>query len=91
MSKDRHEMEKITENIGPLFDKLTTKLPGLLRAITQTMYNEDTARELGRAVGTFYRELCESGVPQEEALEMTHSYLKSMQSIFRDGVSQRGM
>lgn len=87
MAETRKDLEQVTEALGPMLDRLTEKLPGLLRAVLTTMYAEETARDLGRAVGSFYQEVREAGIPEDEAAQMARVYLKSLQDVFREGMT----
>ena len=69
------------DDIKELLDAVAEKVPNLIRELTATLYSEETAGNLGKAAGRFYQELVEAGIPAEEALEMTKSYIGSLQSM----------
>ena len=76
--------EKIpTQEIGELLDMVTQKLPGLIREIVATFYTEETAANLGKAVGTFYRQLI---VPDfgEHAMGLTMEYINNLMSLLHE-------
>jgi len=77
--RDIDKLGRLTEHLGPLLDTIADKVPALLRGIRQTIYGVDAGAEVGRAVGTFYKELREAGIPDAEAMEMTRTYLRTMQ------------
>jgi len=77
--KDIEKLGKLNEHLGPLLDTVTEKIPALLRSIRQSIYSEEAGSELGRAAGAFYKELRDSGIAEAEAMEMTRSYLRTMQ------------
>lgn len=77
--------EKIpTQEIGELLDMVTQKLPGLIREIVATFYTEEAAANLGKAVGTFYRQLIDAGFPEEHAMGLTMEYINILMSLLRE-------
>ncbi len=79
------ELKEVSEGLGPLFETLSEKLPMLLDAVYESLYSEKAARQLGKAVGTFYQELRAGGIPEEEALSMARGYMDKMKDVFREG------
>jgi hypothetical protein len=69
------------EEIKELFDAMTEKFPNLLRQLRSTLFSAEAGEELGKAVGAFYKELIDSGIPAEDALAMAKSYIGSLQSV----------
>ena len=69
------------EEIKEILDALAEKVPNLLNQLKATLFSAEAGQELGRAVGAFYKELVDSGIPAEEALQMAKSYIGSLQGI----------
>jgi len=84
------ELKEVSEGLGPLFETLAENLPVLVNALYETLYNEEAARQLGKAVGTFYQELRAGGIPEAEALSMAQAYMDNMKDIFREGSLDMG-
>ena len=59
-----------TKEIGELLDEVSTKIPKLLSSLMDTLYSVESGKKMGQAVGVFYKELLESGIPQEDALKI---------------------
>ena len=76
-----HDKDIPVEDIRELMDVVTEKLPGLLNQLRSTLFSAEAGQDLGRAVGAFYKELVDSGIPVEDALEMAKSYIGSLQSM----------
>jgi hypothetical protein len=76
---DRHDIP--VEEIKELLDAVTEKVPGLLKELKATIFSADAGQELGKAVGAFYKELVDSGIPAEDALTMAKSYIGSLQGV----------
>lgn len=70
-----------TKEFGELLDEMSGKLPKLINGIMDTLYSSDSGKKMGQAVGSFYKELLDSGVPQEAALSMAKDYMLSIKEI----------
>ncbi len=57
-----------------------------------TLFSAEAGQELGRAVGAFYKELVDSGIPADEALAMAKSYIGSLQGVLEQAkwIGQKG-
>lgn len=69
------------EQLKDLLSMMTDWLPNLINELRSTIFSAEAGKELGRAVGAFYKELVESGIPVDDALEMAKSYIGSLQSV----------
>ncbi len=78
MPREAHEIAEIIDTMGE-------KLPNLINALKATLYSVEAGRELGRAVGAFYRELVDSGMPSEFAMTMAGSYMEALKNIMQPG------
>jgi len=76
-----HDSDIPVEDIKELMDALTEKLPNLLNQLRGALFSAEAGQDLGRAVGAFYKELVDSGIPVEDALAMAKSYIGSLQSV----------
>lgn len=80
---DDHSKEIPVKEIGQLLDEVSTKIPKLLEGINQIMYSPDSGAKAGKAVGTFYKELIESGMPEDVARKLTERYMFSLNDIMK--------
>lgn len=69
------------KEIGELLDEVTSKVPKLIESLIGTMYSSEAGKAMGGAVGSLYKELVESGIPKEDALQMARDYMLSMKDI----------
>lgn len=69
------------KEIGELLDTVTTKLPTLVNGIVSSLYSEEAGANIGKSVGSLYKELLAAGIPQEEALQMAKDYMLSMKDL----------
>lgn len=69
------------KEIGELLDTVSGKLPKMISGLLDTMYSAEAGKKMGQAVGGFYKELTESGIPSEEALKMARDYMLSIKEL----------
>jgi hypothetical protein len=69
------------KEIGELLDEVSGKLPKMISGLMDTMYSADAGKKMGQAVGGFYKELIDSGIPSEEALKMSKDYMLSIKEL----------
>jgi len=74
-------MSKDAADVKEILDAVSEKIPGIMHGLRDTLFSEEAGRELGKAVGAFYKELVDSSIPPEEALAMAKSYIGSLQSV----------
>ena len=75
------------KEIGDLLDSVSTKVPKLISGLLDTVYSADAGTKMGQSVGNFYKELIESGIPKEDAMEMTKNYMLSVKDIIGDAAA----
>ncbi|HCS72640.1 MAG TPA: hypothetical protein DIW17_02030 [Clostridiales bacterium] len=69
------------KEIGALLDELSGKAPKLITGLMDTLYSAESGKKMGQAVGNFYKELVDGGIPQEDALQMAKDYMISLKEI----------
>lgn len=62
------------QEVAEILDAVTGRVPNLLRSILDQLYSPDAGRRMGQAIGAFYRELIEAGLPPERALQLAEDY-----------------
>ncbi len=70
-----------TKEIGELLDVVSSKLPNLIKEIHGTIFSEEGASQLGKAVAAFYKNLLEAGMSQEDAVKLTRDYMQTLSTI----------
>lgn len=70
-----------TKEIGELLEIVSAKAPQLVSDLLGTLYSEQAGTKIGKAVGSFYKELVNAGIPASEALAMTKDYMNQVKSI----------
>ncbi|NMB08730.1 MAG: hypothetical protein GX981_10135 [Tissierellia bacterium] len=69
------------KELAEILDTITDKIPQLITGVVNTLYSAEAGKNIGQAVGSLYKELVESGIPEEAALDMAKSYMLSMKDI----------
>ena len=66
------------EKIKEILNVVSEKVPKLLRELSHILYGEEEAKQFGTAVATFYKELKEAGMTDEQAFELTRQYMSTL-------------
>jgi hypothetical protein len=69
------------EHIAALLETVTEKVPKMITGVIKSLYSAEAGTNMGQAVGNLYKELVNSGIPSEEALEMAKDYMLSITKI----------
>lgn len=85
MEENNREKSSDAQNIADILDAVGDRIPTLIRNVTGSMYTRETGTSMGQAVGAYYKELVDAGIPQEAALEMTKDYSFSLRKVMPQG------
>lgn len=66
------------EKIKEILDIVSEKIPGLLKELSSLLYSPDSAKRYAEAAATFYKELKNAGMTDEQAYELTSQYLSTL-------------
>ena len=75
---NKHEGIPDPEKIKEILNVVSEKVPGLLRELSKILYGEEEAKQFGVAVATFYKELKDAGMTDEQAFELTRQYMSTL-------------
>ena len=76
MSNDAQELREVLDAVGDT-------IPKLIRDIFSSFYSAQSGADMGKAVGSMYRELVDSGIPEADALQMAKDYLNTLQNALK--------
>ena len=76
-----NEEKEDVEEMKEVFRVLSTEIPALIKGIIASVFSEEAGRNMGRAAAAFYKELKESGMPDEVAVKMTENYIGVFTSL----------
>jgi hypothetical protein len=74
-------MDGSAKDIGEMLDTVSAKIPALLNGVIGTLYSAEAGSNMGKAVGSFYHELLEAGIPADEAIKMAKDYMLSLKDV----------
>lgn len=69
------------KDMAEMLDMVSDKIPKLLKGVMDNLYSVESAKNMGQAVGALYKELIESGIPEEAALKMATDYMISVKDV----------
>jgi len=81
-----HDEMPDPEKIKEILEVVSEKVPGMLKELSQVLYGTDQAKNYGIAISTFYKELKNAGMMDEQAFELTKEYMSTLNlgSIFKN-------
>ena len=66
------------DKIKEILDVVSEKIPGLLKELSSLLYSPQSAKQYAEAAATFYKELKNAGMKEEQAYELTSQYLSTL-------------
>jgi hypothetical protein len=75
---NKHESIPDPEKIKEILNVVSEKIPGLLKELSSVLYSTSQAKQFGIAVATFYKELKDAGMTDEQAYELTCQYMSTL-------------
>ena len=66
------------EKIKEILDIVSEKIPGLFKELSSLLYSPESAKRYAEAAATFYKELKNAGMTDEQAYELTSQYLSTL-------------
>ena len=75
--KGKEEAEEVKE----ILEVVSKEIPALIKGIIGSIFSEEAGKDMGRAAAAFYKELKESGMPEETAVRMTENYVGVFTSL----------
>lgn len=93
---ERKEKKKAIEDVEELkqvLNVVSTEIPALIKGIIGTVFSEEAGRDMGKAAAAFYKQLKESGMPEDTAVKMTENYISvftSLGDVMKKAVSGKG-
>ena len=76
-----NEEKEDVEEMKEVFRVLSTEIPALIKGVIASVFSEEAGRSMGKAAAAFYKELKESGMPDEVAVKMTENYISVFTSL----------
>lgn len=87
-NREKSRMDE-AEEVKEILSVVSTEIPALIKNIISSVFSEEAGRNMGKAAAAFYKELKDSGIPNDMALKMTEDYMKTF-TRFGDLLKQVG-
>ena len=82
MSEKREKNPKEeAEEVKEILSAVSTQVPALIKSVLASVFSEEAGRSMGKAAAAYYKELKESGMPEDVAVKMTEDYMKTFTSL----------
>jgi len=69
------------EEIKQILGAVSTEVPALIKSIIASVFSEEAGKSMGKAAAAFYKELKDSGMPDDVAVKMTEDYISVFTSL----------
>jgi len=69
------------EEVKEILSAVSTEVPALIKSIIGAVFSEEAGKNMGRAAASFYKELKDSGMPDDVAVKMTENYIGVFTSL----------
>ena len=69
------------EEVRQILSAVSTEVPALIKSIIGAVFSEEAGRNMGKAAAAFYKELKDSGMPDDVAVKMTENYIGVFTSL----------
>ncbi len=69
------------QEVEAMLDVVTKKIPEIFTTLRDVIYSKEAARGLGQSAASFFKELKEGGMNEEQAFELTRDYLAALKNI----------
>ncbi len=79
-NREKSAMEDV-EELKLVLNTVSTEIPALIKNILSSVFSEEAGRNMGKAAAAFYKELKDSGMPNDVALKMTEDYMSTFTSL----------
>jgi hypothetical protein len=80
-SEKRKTATEEAEEVRQLLGAVSTEVPALIKSIIGAVFSEEAGKNMGRAAAAFYKELKDSGMPDDVAVKMTEDYIGVFTSL----------
>jgi hypothetical protein len=74
-------VDKEAEEVKEILSVVSTQVPTLIKSILASVFSEEAGRSMGKAAGAYFKELKDSGMPEQVAVKMTEDYMRAFTSL----------
>ncbi len=64
-----------------LFSLFSTEVPEMIKRIMNSVFSEESGKNMGKATSAYYNQLKSGGLPDEVATQLTVEYMRTFTSL----------
>jgi len=69
------------EEIKDILGVVSKEIPDMIKNVMGAVFSEEAGRNMGKAAGAYYKELKESGLPDDVTIKMTQEYMRTFTNL----------
>jgi len=81
IERKEKDAKREAEEVKEILSAVSTEVPALIKSILASVFSEEAGRNMGKAAAAYYKELKESGLPEDVAVKMTQDYMRTFTSL----------
>lgn len=78
--KEKNPKEE-AEEVKEILSAVSTQVPALIKSVLASVFSEEAGRNMGKAAAAYYKELKDSGMPEDVVVKMTEEYMRTFTSL----------
>lgn len=74
----REDVVESPEDIAIILDTVSEKIPAMIKGLLEAFFSPEAARDMAASVAEFRKTLIDGGIPEDEAMDMTREYMRTV-------------
>ncbi len=66
------------EDIAYILDVVSDKVPSMIKGVIGAFFSPEAAKDMAKSVAEFRKTLIEGGISEEDAMDMTREYMRTV-------------
>ena len=66
------------EDIAEILDAVSSRIPLLIKGVMDAFFSPEAATNIAKSVAKFRKTLIEGEIPEDEAMQMTREYMRTL-------------
>ncbi len=76
--KRREDLVESPEDVAFILETVSDKIPNMIKGILEAFFSPEAARSMAGSVAEFRKTLIDGGIPEDEAMDMTREYMRTV-------------
>jgi hypothetical protein len=81
IDKKEKSPKEEAEEVKEILSAVSTQVPALIKSVLASVFSEEAGRNMGKAAAAYFKELKDSGMPEDVAVKMTEEYMRTFTSL----------